>query len=44
MLAVRQSLPLGLELVRVVILLALTVFGVTVALPALLELAAAPFH
>jgi hypothetical protein len=39
-----HRLPLGIELVRVFVLLALTVFGVTVALPALLELAAAPFH
>jgi hypothetical protein len=42
--AVRHSLPLGLEVVRVVILLALTVLGVTVVLPALLDFAAAPFH
>lgn len=40
----RHSLPLGLELVRVLTLLALAVFAVVVALPALLEFATAPFH
>jgi hypothetical protein len=39
-----HSLPLGLELVRVLILLALAVFAVIVALPALLEFASVPFH
>jgi hypothetical protein len=42
--ALSHSLPLGLEVVRVLILLGLTVLGVIVALPALLEFAAAPFH
>jgi hypothetical protein len=41
---VTHSLPLGLELARVVILLALALFAVFVALPALLASAAAPFH
>jgi hypothetical protein len=39
-----NRLPLGIELVRVLILLALAIFAVIVALPALLEFAAAPFH
>jgi hypothetical protein len=37
-------LPLGIELVRISILLAVAVLAVIVALPALLEFAAAPFH
>jgi hypothetical protein len=41
---VSRSFPLGVELVRVLILLALAVFAVIVALPALLEFASAPFH
>jgi hypothetical protein len=41
---VSRSLPLGVELVRVVILLAFAVFAVIVALPALVEFASAPFH
>jgi hypothetical protein len=39
-----NRLPLGMELVRVLILLTLAIFAVIVALPALLEWAAAPFH
>jgi hypothetical protein len=39
-----NSLPLGLELVRILVLLTLVIFAVIVALPALLEFAAAPFH
>jgi hypothetical protein len=41
---VSRSLPLGVELVRVLILLAWAVFAVIVALPALLAFASAPFH
>jgi hypothetical protein len=41
---VSRSLPLGVELVRVLILLAFVVFAVIVALPALLGFATAPFH
>jgi hypothetical protein len=41
---VTRSLPLGVELVRVLILLAFAVFAVFVALPALLGVATAPFH
>jgi hypothetical protein len=37
-------LPLGIELVRALILLALAVLVVIVALPELLEFAAAPAH
>jgi hypothetical protein len=37
-------LPLGVEVVRVAVLLGLAVFAVVVLLPALLEFAAAPFH
>ncbi len=36
--------PLRIELVRVEILLALAVFAVSIALPALLEFPAAPFR
>jgi hypothetical protein len=37
-------LPLGIELVRAVLLLAVAVLAVVVALPALLDFAATPLH
>jgi hypothetical protein len=39
-----HRLPLGIELVRATILVALAVLAITLILPALLELAAAPFR
>ena len=42
--ATAARLPLGIDVIRVVLLLAGAVLAVLVVLPALLEYAAAPFH
>lgn len=39
-----HQLPLEIELVRAILLIALAVLSITLVLPALLELAAAPFR